>query len=137
MAKEKHGQTFCHVSVGTNNLAAAIDFYDKVLATLAIARVSTYEHAAAYGKDYPSFWVQIPYNKATATVGNGSHIGFKANSKAEVDAFYRTAIQCGAKCNGEPGPRPEYGAPYYGAFVKDIDGNAIEASFWDFSMSMT
>lgn len=125
------GQTFCHVSLGTNNLTQAIAFYDKVLTELGIVRVSTYEHAAAYGIGYPSFWIQVPYNKRAATVGNGTHIGFKATSKQQVNAFYNVAIELGAKCNGKPGGRPDYGNPYYGCFVEDLDGNRIEASFWD------
>ena len=48
-----------------------------------------------------------------------------------VDAFYHAALDAGGTGDGAPGPRPEYGAPYYGCFVRDPDGHKIEATFWD------
>ena len=87
--------------------------------------------AVAYGKQFPEFWVQTPINGATATVGNGTHFCFFANSCEQVDAFYAAALKLGARDDGEPGPRPEYSEAYYGCFVLDIDGHKIEASYWD------
>ncbi len=124
-------KTLCHISIGTNQLTKATHFYDHVLPTLNIERVVEHEHAVAYGKGYPTFWLQVPFDKQKATIGNGSHIGFMATSKAMVDAFYQKALEQGGTCNGEPGPRPEYGEPYYGCFIIDLDGHRIEASFWD------
>ncbi|WP_371376981.1 VOC family protein [Thalassotalea aquiviva] len=128
---QQQDKTLCHISIGTNRLKQATEFYDKLLPLLGIERVTAHEQSVAYGKGYPTFWVQIPYDQQPATVGNGSHIGFMATSRAQVDAFYHTALKLGAKCNGKPGPRPEYGEPYYGCFVIDLDGHRIEASFWD------
>jgi len=48
-----------------------------------------------------------------------------------VDAFHRAALNAGATDEGAPGPREEYGEPYYGCFVRDLDGHKIEAAFWD------
>lgn len=132
---QQQDKSICHISLGTNQFDKASEFYDEVLATLAISRVVEHEHAVAYGKDYPTFWLQVPYDQQKATVGNGSHIGFMATSKAMVDDFYRVAIKAGAQCNGKPGPRPEYGEPYYGCFVIDLDGHRIEASFWNMQMT--
>ena len=73
------------------------------------------------------------YGKAAA-VGNGTHFGFIAASKEAVHAFYDAAIAAGARGDGAPGPRAEYGAPYYGCFVRDLDGHKIEAAFWDHSL---
>ena len=87
--------------------------------------------AVAYGKAFPEFWVQTPINGAPATVGNGTHIGFIASDKAAVDAFHAAALVAGTSDEGPPGPREEYGAPYYGCFVRDLDGHKIEAPFWD------
>ena len=120
-----------HVSVGTNDLERAAAFYDRVLDTLGCRRIMEHPGAVAYGKRYPEFWVQTPYDHAPASVGNGSHFGFMASSKAEVDAFHKTALAAGATDDGAPGPRPEYGTPYYGCFVRDLDGHKIEATFWD------
>ena len=58
---------------------------------------------------------------------NGIPIGFLATTNAAVDAFYEAALQAGGKAEGAPGPRPEYGEPYYGCFVRDLDGDKIEA----------
>ncbi|NMP15971.1 VOC family protein [Thalassotalea sp. Y01] len=132
---QQQAKTLCHISVGTNQLTQASEFYDAVLATLNIHRVTEHEQSVAYGKGYPTFWLQIPFDQGVATVANGSHIGFMATSKQQVDAFYRVAIDHGARCNGKPGPRPEYGIPYYGCFVVDLDGHRIEASFWDVNYS--
>lgn len=120
-----------HVSVGTNDFERAIAFYDKVLATLGCTRVMQHEGAVAYGKLYPEFWVQLPIDGYPASAGNGTHIGFIAPTKDAVHAFYDTAMAAGARDSGPPGPRPHYGAPYYGCFVRDPDGHKIEAVFWD------
>ncbi|HEY9850603.1 MAG TPA: VOC family protein [Leptolyngbyaceae cyanobacterium] len=86
---------------------------------------------ANHGKQYPEFWVQIPIDGQPATVGNGTHIGFVAPTKESVRAFYEAALAAGAIDDGAPSPRPEYGEPYYGCFVRDPDGHKIEASYWD------
>ena len=62
-----------------------------------------------------------------ASAGNGVHIAFRANSRADVEAFYRAALAAGGTSDGAPGPRPVYGGSYYAAFVCDLDGNKIEA----------
>ena len=87
--------------------------------------------AVAYGKVYPEFWIGKPLNGEKAHPGNGVHFGFVAQSSQQVDEFYRVALEAGGKDNGPPGPRPIYGEPYYGCFVFDLDGNKIEATFWD------
>lgn len=120
-----------HVSIGTNDFDRAVAFYDAVLAALGIGRVMEHPGAVAYGKEYPEFWVQVPIDGRPAIVGNGSHIGFLAASRVAVDAFHAAALKAGATDEGAPGPRPDYGAPYYGCFVRDLDGHKIEASFWD------
>lgn len=120
-----------HVSVGTNDFARATAFYDAVLAVLGARRKLEHPGAIGYGRRYPEFWVQTPFNGRKAAKANGSHFGFMARSRAEVDAFHAAAIAAGARDDGKPGPRPDYGAPYYGCFVRDPDGHKIEAAFWD------
>ena len=137
MVSSRNNRSICHVSVGTNRLKEAKYFYQQLLATLDIEMVCDYEHAAAYGKGYPEFWVQHPFNSEKATIGNGCHIGFVATSQQQVNDFYNKAIELGAICNGKPGARPEYGEPYYGAFLLDLDGNRIEASYWDDALAKT
>lgn len=126
-----------HVSVGTNNFEAAVAFYDKVLATLGCKRIMEHPGAVAYGKVYPEFWVQIPHDDGQATVGNGVHFSFIASTKKAVHAFYDAAMDAGATDDGPPGPRPDYGEPYYGCFVRDLDGHKIEAAFWNEELEET
>ena len=117
-----------HVSFGTNDLDRARAFYDKVLATLGYKRVMTFEVAVAYGEEYPDFWIGFPHDDSrVAEVGNGVHVAFTAKRREDVDAFHAAAIAAGATDDGPPGPRPLYGESYYGAFVRDPDGNKIEA----------
>jgi len=124
-----------HVSIGTAHYERAVLFYDAVLATLGARRMMEHPGAAAYGKRYPEFWVQTPIDGRAACVGNGTHIGFLAENREQVDAFYAAALSAGAIGEGVPGPRPHYGEPYYGCFVRDIDGHKIEAAFWDESLA--
>lgn len=130
---ESNPSILSHVSLGSNDFDRAVAFYDRVLATLGCRRVVEHPGAVAYGREYPEFWIQRPYNGAPATVGNGTHIGFFAPDRESVDAFYQAAIAAGARPDGAPGPREEYGAPYYGCFVRDLDGHKVEATFWDLS----
>lgn len=122
-----------HMSLGINDFTRAVKFYDRVLATIGAKRVmdlSQYQ-AMAYGKSFPEFWVQAPFDGKKASAGNGTHFAFFANSPEEVDAFYNEAMELGAVCDGKPGPRPNYGPGYYGCFVKDLDQNKIEATYFD------
>lgn len=124
--------TLSHVSLGTNDLSAAIAFYDRALAPLAISRLETIgQEAAAYGRQYPEFWICLPYNGQPASAGNGAHIGFSAESRESVQEFHKASLKAGAIDNGRPGPRSEYGEHYYGCFVIDPEGNRIEAVFHD------
>lgn len=119
-----------HISIGANDFEKAVAFYDKVMATLGCKQIMKFPGAAAYGRDMPEVWVQIPIDGKPASPGNGSHIGFLAPSKEAVDAFHQAALEAGGMDEGAPGPRPDYGDAYYGCFVRDPDGNKIEAHVW-------
>jgi catechol 2,3-dioxygenase-like lactoylglutathione lyase family enzyme len=96
-----------HVSIGTNDLERSSEFYDKTLAPLGICCVVTIAgEAIAYGKQYPEFWMAIPHNDQVATVGNGVHVGFIANSKEEVHAFHQAALIAGGVDDAASGPQP-------------------------------
>jgi len=122
-----------HVSLGVNDFAAAVKFYDYVLPTVGAKRILALEEnkAMAYGKYFPEFWINGPLDKKPATVGNGTHVSFLASSRKQVDAFYAAAVAAGAKDEGKPGVRPEYSNAYYGCFLRDLDGHKIEAMYWD------
>lgn len=122
-----------HVSVGVTDIRRAKTFYDAALAPLGMAPVMPVEiHGQLVGVGYgkpgkPSFWVQLPINGEPASMGNGVHIAFRAETRAAVDAFYLAAVEGGGFEDGRPGLRTEYHPDYYGAFVRDPDGNKIEA----------
>lgn len=120
-----------HMSIGTNQFAAAVAFYETVLATLGCRKLLEHPGAVAFGRRFPEFWVQTPFDGRPATVGNGVHFGFLADSRTQVHAFHAAALAAGGRDDGAPGPRPLYGEPYYGCFVRDLDGHKIEAALWD------
>ena len=118
-----------HVSLGTNQFAQAVAFYDAVLAPLGIRRIlDLSEHqAVAYGRQFPEFWIQRPHDGQPAATANGVHVAFLAENRQQVDAFYQAALAHGASDDGAPGGRPHDGEEYYGCFVRDLDGHKIEA----------
>jgi catechol 2,3-dioxygenase-like lactoylglutathione lyase family enzyme len=121
-----------HVSIGTNNLESSLAYYDELLDSIGAKRIIDVPGiGAAYGRVYPEFWVQKPYNEEPAETANGVHFAFFVESKEQVNRFYQTAMALGSKDDGEPGPRAEYSDAYYGCFVRDLEGHKIEAMIWD------
>lgn len=119
-----------HVSVGVTDVAKAAAFYDAVLATLGFKRVMSMTHANAWGEKFPTFWAQKPFDQQAPSPGNGVHVCFNAASKEAVDAFYASGLKHGGRDDGPPGLRPDYTPNYYAAFLKDPDGNKIEALYF-------
>jgi len=121
-----------HVSLGVRDVARAATFYDPVLKALGYKRVMDFSPGAiAYGesRDKPEFWIGLPHDQREPTGGNGTHVSFAAKTRGAVNKFHEAALRAGGSNNGEPGPRPDYGPAYYGAFIYDLDGNKIEATF--------
>lgn len=116
-----------HVSLGTNDFPSAKRFYDAVLATLGMRCVMDFDEGAGYGREFPEFWVQLPFDGASANPGNGTHVCFNAATQEAVQAFHQKALELGAEDEGKPGVRKEYSDNYYAAFVRDLDGHKIEA----------
>jgi catechol 2,3-dioxygenase-like lactoylglutathione lyase family enzyme len=117
-----------HVSIGVADVARAAQFYDRVLHELGYKRVfEVLPYGVGYGDKVPAFWVQLPHDHNAASTGNGVHVAFNATSEAMIHAFHRAALDAGGKDDGAPGLRPDYGPDYFGAFVRDLDGNKIEA----------
>jgi catechol 2,3-dioxygenase-like lactoylglutathione lyase family enzyme len=119
------GRLIDHIQLVVRDLAASQKFYSAVLKYLDIPIGGT-------GEGY--FWadelfVSTPDSEAAQGVVTGRHhLAFQAKSRAEVDAFYKSAVASGGKDNGAPGERP-YHPGYYAAFVLDPDGNNIEAVY--------
>lgn len=117
-----------HVSIGVSDVGRAAEFYDKALGALGYKRVMEYmPYAVAYGMKGPELWVQLPHDRNAPSVGNGAHIAINAATKNAIQAFYSAALDAGGIDDGAPGPRAEYSPDYYGAFVRDLDGNKLEA----------
>ena len=119
---------FSHVTIGTHDLSRAIAFYDAVLAPLGIERVaSRYATWAAWQRpgEPEKFWVGRPFNGLPASWGNGCMTAFTAPSRIAGDAASAAAIAAGGLDEGPPGLRVEYAPDYYGAYVRDPDGNKV------------
>ena len=119
-----------HVTLGTHNVARAKTFYDAVLGTLGLVALQSYPEAVGYGPkgaDRAEVWVMLPFDGKPATWGNGTHIAFMAPTRAAVQAFYKAAMDNGGLDEGAPGPRPHYTPTYYAAYVRDPDGNKLQA----------
>jgi catechol 2,3-dioxygenase-like lactoylglutathione lyase family enzyme len=119
------GGVLDHLSIQCADVAASAAFYDAVLAPLGGERLMDFGSAMGYGvPPQPTFWI------GQQTTGNGfreSHIAFQAPSRDAVRAFFAAAVAAGAEVLHEPKVWPEYHETYYGAFVRDPDGNNVEA----------
>jgi catechol 2,3-dioxygenase-like lactoylglutathione lyase family enzyme len=111
---------FDHVTIRASDREASERFYTTVLRVIGIERSGDEQFTewddfslAAADEEFP--------------VSRNLHVGFYAPSTELVDAFWRTGVEAGYTSDGEPGPRPEYGPDYYGAFLLDPDGNSAEA----------
>jgi catechol 2,3-dioxygenase-like lactoylglutathione lyase family enzyme len=123
---------FSYVSLGTRDLDRAIAFYDAALAPLGHARIAEYDPdmtSAAWGTDDPGphLWITLPFDGKPASVGNGTMVSFLAETRTAVDAFHAAALAQGGTDEGAPGLRPQYGPTFYAAYVRDPDGNKLNA----------
>jgi len=117
-----------HLSIAVSSLDRSAVFYDAALSALGYLRVWTQADAIGYGFPGNDDRFAIKHSPSNVTVpGAGFHIAFAAHSRVAVEDFYRAALKCGGKDNGEPGLRPAYGEHYFAAFVLDPDGYRIEA----------
>ncbi|HYK68811.1 MAG TPA: VOC family protein [Streptosporangiaceae bacterium] len=114
-----------HVSLQCVDMVASARFYDAVLAPLGGVRIMDFGNVIGYGiPPQPDFWI------GAQTTGEGfreSHIAFTAPDRAAVRAFFDAAVAAGAEVLHQPKEWPEYHQHYYGAFVRDPDGNNVEA----------
>jgi catechol 2,3-dioxygenase-like lactoylglutathione lyase family enzyme len=114
-----------HLSIQCADLEVSAAFYDSVLATVGGERLMDFGEVLGYGvPPMPDFWL----GKQTSGEGfRESHIAFTAPSRAAVHAFFDAAVAGGAEVLHEPRVWPEYHPNYYGGFVRDPDGNNVEA----------
>lgn len=110
-----------YVTLGTNDMATAIEFYDALFEGQGLARIAASERMTYWLGEGFAFAVAIPFDGAPATRGNGAMIGFGAGSGKEVARLHGLALSLGATCEGEPGPR----GPQVSAYIRDLDGNKL------------
>jgi len=117
-----------HISIAVRDLARGERFYAAALAPLGLAKLREWPGAAiGFGKKYPEFWINKGESMGRVAEDSGVHICLRAPDTASVDAFHAAALNEGGTSDGEPGLRAHYHEGYYAAFVRDPDGNRIEA----------
>jgi catechol 2,3-dioxygenase-like lactoylglutathione lyase family enzyme len=116
-----------HVSVAVRDLAASARFYEAVLTPLGFTKLESRPATVGFGKTYAEFWINRRVGVAPQPTDSGAHVCFRARSTEQVDAFHAAALAGGGADDGAPAFRPQHGDGYYAAFVRDLDGNRIEA----------
>jgi catechol 2,3-dioxygenase-like lactoylglutathione lyase family enzyme len=118
-----------YVTIGSNDLERARNFYDALMPTLGAGRMLEFgDNFTMYGTGMgkPGLAVCKPYNGDQASVGNGNMTAIACSTRANVDAIYSKAMELGASDEGAPGLRGEEGPEaFYGAYFRDLDGNKL------------
>jgi len=111
--------------VGTNNMEAAISFYDSLFEQTELNQVLATDRMTYWqGADF-AFAVAIPFDEQPATNGNGTMVGFGVESQAEVERLHKKALVLRGTCEGEPNQR----GPMFSAYVRDLDKNKLVFSY--------
>lgn len=119
-----------HLGINCADWEKSKTFYDEVLGVLGYSRQLDYQVAIGYGRDgKPDFWIADVNAGEAGGPNREVHVAFDAKDHDAVQAFYDTALNLGAESLHAPRLWPEYHAGYFGAFVRDPDGNNIEAVF--------
>lgn len=123
---------FSHVMVGARDLKRMGAFYNAVLGPLGLTRRYEGDDGgppgigwAAPGASVPTFLVQEPWDRAPASAGNGSMVAFLAPSPEAVREAHAAGLAAGGADEGAPGERPRYARGYYGAYLRDPEGNKL------------
>jgi len=114
-----------HVTLGTNDLARAIQYYDQILVLFGAKQVASTDTVVFYG--FPDSQTKLaitrPFNGEIATFGNGTMLALKADSENKVKQVYDKAMQLNSECEGEPALRNN--GAYFAAYFRDPDENKI------------
>jgi catechol 2,3-dioxygenase-like lactoylglutathione lyase family enzyme len=116
-----------HISIPVRDLAASASFYARALAPLGYTQLVERPHTVGFGKRYPEFWLNLRADMGASPADPGTHIALRASSEEAVRAFHAAALEMGGASDGDPGPRQAAMTTYFGAFIRDPDGNKIEA----------
>ena len=115
-----------YVTLGSNDIPRAAGFYDELLALLGASRFMESENFIAWstGPTSPAISVITPYDRNSATAGNGTMVAIIVDSPDKVQAIHAKALALGGANEGDPGPR---GDGFYAAYFRDLDGNKLNA----------
>jgi catechol 2,3-dioxygenase-like lactoylglutathione lyase family enzyme len=117
-----------HISLQVRDLEKAALFYEKLLAPLGYRRLVERETQVGFGKRYPELWLNARPDEPAASPNTGAHLALRAENQASVRAFHAAALAGGGTDDGAPGPRQAAQTLYFSTFVRDLDGNRIEAA---------
>lgn len=118
-----------YIMVGTNNFEKAVEFYDTIMSEMGAVRAYTTDNNVGWGWGIgtPMFIVTKPYNRESATYGNGAMISFDSVSPEQVDKLHAKVLALGGTNEGEPGMR---GDSMYVAYCRDLDGNKFNFIYY-------
>jgi catechol 2,3-dioxygenase-like lactoylglutathione lyase family enzyme len=117
-----------HVSIAVRDLDQARRFYGAVLGAVGYEVLVVRPDTIGLGKTYPELWINRRTNMRNLPDDSGTHVALRVRTSALVDAFHAAALAAGGISDGAPGPRPWHGGGgYYAAFIRDPDGNRVEA----------
>jgi len=114
-------------TIGVDDMARAIRFYDAAFAALGAVRDTTSETWTGYSRagDRAKFFLTRPFDRAAASGGNGAMLAFLGEDRAAIDRFHAEALANGGTCEGPPGVREGMNPVFYAAYVRDCDGNKL------------
>jgi len=116
-----------YVTLGTNDIKKAVEFYDGLVAVIGGSRMMEQETFVAWttGDGAPGIAVTVPFDGQVATAGNGTMVAIAVDTVEEVQALHAKALELGGQDEGAPGPRGEEG--FYAGYFRDLDGNKLNA----------
>ncbi len=117
-----------HISLGVSDLVRSTAFYDAVLAPLGMTCLVKRETMVGFGKRYPEIWLNHRPAMTPLPSSSGMHICLRTRTEAAVHAFHAAALANGGADEGAPGPRQAAMTSYFAAFIRDPDGNCLEAA---------
>ncbi|QNQ11621.1 VOC family protein [Sphingomonas alpina] len=119
---------FSHITLGSSDIDRSRAFYEPVMTALGIGQPFQLDQGLVFGElAGPKLFIGAPFDGGAPHPGNGPHTALLAPDRAAVDAFHAAALTNGGSDEGIPGLRPHYHANYYGAYVRDPDGNKLQA----------
>jgi catechol 2,3-dioxygenase-like lactoylglutathione lyase family enzyme len=116
-----------HISIAVRDLDRSARFYQGVLGAIGYEKLVVRPRTIGFGKAYPEFWLNLRATMAPVEADGGAHVALRVRTIELVDAFHAAALAAGGTSDGAPGLRPQHGEGYYAAFIRDPDGNRIEA----------